>query len=66
MHVGAHKIIGTVDRTVDVAFRGKVNDGTGMVTPQQIREKFPVADIAVNKMIARNGSYLSRFPRLPA
>ena len=53
VYVGADEVAGAVNRAIDVAFGGKVDDGAGAVLGQQAVDQLAVADVALHKDVAR-------------
>jgi hypothetical protein len=52
-HVGLHEVFGTVDRTIDMRFRGKVHNCTRFVLGQQAVDEGAVADVALHEDVFR-------------
>src|SRR5258708_20334507 len=51
--IGLNELGGPVNGTIDVAFRGEVNDGAWRVPFEEASHQFPVADIPVDKHVLR-------------
>src|SRR5258708_12214173 len=51
--IGLNELGGPVNGTIDVAFRGEVNDGAWRVPFEEAPHQFPVADIPVDKHVLR-------------
>ncbi len=49
--IGLYKVFRTMNGTVDMAFRGKIDDGAGLVAPEQISNEGRVTDIAFYKNV---------------
>ncbi len=53
MIVGLDELCRPVDRPVDVALGGKVQDGVGLMLGKQRLERRPVADVGLREVIRR-------------
>ncbi|EKD34351.1 MAG: hypothetical protein ACD_75C02377G0001, partial [uncultured bacterium] len=49
--IGSDKCSGAGDRTIDMGFRGKVDDGIDQFFPEQLRHQVTIADIPADKAI---------------
>ena len=65
--VGLDEVFRAVDAAVDVGFGGKIDDGAGLVLGKQLGDEVEVADVALDKDVARIALQAeARFSRLPA
>src|SRR6516165_3026548 len=52
IHVGAHKVVGTVNGSVDMTFSGKMHNSSGTVPFQQVAHQGAIADVSVYECVA--------------
>ncbi len=59
-HIGFHECGRAVDRPVDMAFRGKINDRAWPMSRQELRHQIAVPNVALHENVPRVGLHVAK------